>query len=44
MEDDFIDDEEFANFIESDRRKNRFDGFFINKVRFRDLLTFHCSA
>ena len=40
MEDDFIDDEEFANFIESDRRENRFGGFFINKVRSQDELSF----
>ena len=32
MEDDFIDDDEFANFIEGDRRKSKFQGFFINKV------------
>ena len=34
MEDDFIDDDEFADFVEADRRKTKFDGFFINKVSF----------
>lgn len=32
MEDDFIDDDEFANFIESDHRRSKHQGFFINKV------------
>lgn len=32
MDDEFIDDEEFANFAEGDRRKTKFKGFYINKV------------
>jgi len=32
MEDDFIDDDEFADFVEGDLRKPKESGFFINKV------------